>query len=164
MLIIGGIWVLIAFNMNTTVSTGGQYIGSIYIPSTTVNNIGLMDERRNHLMMSALLIVVGVILFAFGNSAQTDNRKSNQTPILSTPIEDAKKCPYCAEMIKLEAIKCRFCGVMIDPDDVARQISEVENENSIKYRVLCSDGNCIGVIGADKKCKVCRRPMGSSTC
>ncbi|NTW89029.1 MAG: hypothetical protein HGB26_07915 [Desulfobulbaceae bacterium] len=82
----------------------------------------------------------------------------------SSAQKDTKKCPFCAEMIKLEAIKCRFCGVMLDPDDVARQILERDNENNVKNRVLCSDGNCIGVIGADKKCKVCRRPLGSPAC
>ena len=28
-----------------------------------------------------------------------------------------------------------------------------------EHRVLCSDGNCIGVIGPDGKCKECGKPM-----
>ena len=27
-----------------------------------------------------------------------------------------------------------------------------------KHRVLCSDGNCIGVIGPDGRCKECGKP------
>ena len=39
-------------------------------------------------------------------------------------------------------------------DDAAAVVDDDEWEN----RVLCSDGNCIGVIGPDGKCKECGKP------
>jgi hypothetical protein len=61
----------------------------------------------------------------------------------------------CAEIIKLEAIKCRFCGEVFDSQNVARQVASANTEDDFEDRVLCSDGNCIGVIGSNGQCKVC---------
>ena len=46
-------------------------------------------------------------------------------------------------------------------DAVAVDIDEANAataDNKWENRVLCSDGNCIGVIGTDGKCKECGKP------
>ena len=67
-LITGGlIWGIWAFNSDTTITTMPKFFddGS-YIPSVTVNNIGLMNQQRNHLIGAGVATIIGVILFAMG--------------------------------------------------------------------------------------------------
>lgn len=107
LIITGVIWGVVAFNMKTTVETESRTIGSgIYslnIPSQTVHNLDLADRRRNHLIGAGISLLAGILLFGFGSmQPKTETAKAVNTP--------ERKCPFCAELVKVEAKVCRFCG------------------------------------------------------
>ena len=103
LVVAGIVWALIAFNMDTTVTTESQTYGSgeyaIDVPSVTVNNLGLMETRRNNLMFAGLTILVGVVLIGFGSL-----KRSTATDT------GLRACPFCAEPIQPTALRCRYCN------------------------------------------------------
>jgi hypothetical protein len=78
-----------------------------------------------------LWFLMGVILGPFGllfallvkaQPPQAVEKIPSLPPGKISLDQETKKCPHCAETIKLEAYKCRFCGEKLDPEAVKQEI------------------------------------------
>lgn len=63
--IVGAIWLLIAINMDITVSSWDTY------GTDNTVNLGLISKRQNHLFVAGLLALIGVLLIIFGGSGKS---------------------------------------------------------------------------------------------
>ncbi len=99
LLIVGLIWLLSAWNMSTSVSTGGYSIGDSFIPSRSVVNLDKQDRRRNHLLIATLVTLSGVMLLGFSSISGSAGINLSRQSYLP------KSTPPCARDLSLDAYK-----------------------------------------------------------
>lgn len=97
---VGVIYLLIAFNMDVSVSTSSTYVpGYGSIGGGDVANLDLMAQRQNHLIVAALITLVGAMMAIFGKD-ESETRVVNSTvPSAPTPSDfvgerDLSSDPY----------------------------------------------------------------------
>lgn len=163
LVLIGLIWGVVAFNMKTDVAVDSSGLIALGVsPSLlprSVQNVGLMEERRNHLFAAGMLMIGGFVLFGFGVNSEARARAegTDSEPKGALATSGTKKCPACAEDIKIEALKCKHCGQSFDEVAVKQQIKEMEQQKELKLQAIKRECKKLdGVFHDDAYCSACK--------
>jgi predicted amidophosphoribosyltransferase len=61
-------------------------------------------------------------------------------------------CPQCGARTPEDSLFCFQCGKPVQKE------KKGDDEVDFSQRVLCSDGNCIGIINEQRVCNLCGKP------
>lgn len=97
--------ILIGFGaivMDTTIKTEAVYVLGNLVGGGRVHNIGLMQRQQMLMAAAGIMILSGIIVALVGG-------RSDAAVTAGADLSNEGKCPFCSELVKIEAKLCRHC-------------------------------------------------------
>jgi tetratricopeptide (TPR) repeat protein/TM2 domain-containing membrane protein YozV len=113
---------------------------------------GMVDAKRRcqlHNMRVAILSPAGgLVAVGVATPAKPTTASGQEASVVGALPSDLRPCPYCAEMIKKEAIRCRFCHA--DIEAVGEDAVKAEREKRAAAEAAREAGEKVAVEAAER--------------